>query len=244
MVVDHFDQRPGFNGGPDGLNLIGSGAGEGSRPAITLPESPIPEQTTPTPTPVEGTTIPPIETSVPPPAPVSSSAFAKATENRKLKNRMEREGNSKARSTGNIGESLGGGRSAFTGGSSRPSQFVAQISASAPPAAVESFQARTGQQGTPSTGSVWREVLAEAEIPVAQVQEDALGDLLHGVSRRGTAQPASPAAAISSTPSPAQGTPAHSGRGAARGGAQSLGGPNQFYAMSERKLQRLPQMLL
>nr|XP_009780381.1 PREDICTED: uncharacterized protein LOC104229429 [Nicotiana sylvestris] len=37
--------------------------------------------------------------------------FAQATESRKLKNIMEREGNKKARSTGNMGESLGGGRS-------------------------------------------------------------------------------------------------------------------------------------
>nr|XP_009769033.1 PREDICTED: uncharacterized protein LOC104219964 [Nicotiana sylvestris] len=48
-------------------------------------------------------------------------AFAQATKNRKLKNIMEREGNSKARSTGNMGESPGGGRSAFRGGSSGPS---------------------------------------------------------------------------------------------------------------------------
>ncbi|XP_070029884.1 uncharacterized protein [Nicotiana sylvestris] len=60
-------------------------------------------------------------------------AFAQATENRKLKNRMEREGNSKARSMSNMGESLSGGRSAFRGGSSGPSQSVAQSSASAPP---------------------------------------------------------------------------------------------------------------
>ncbi|XP_070004423.1 uncharacterized protein [Nicotiana sylvestris] len=61
-------------------------------------------------------------------------AFAQAIKNCKLKNIMEREGNSKARSTGNMGESLGGGRSAFKGGSSGPSQSVTQSSASAPPA--------------------------------------------------------------------------------------------------------------
>nr|XP_009801540.1 PREDICTED: uncharacterized protein LOC104247284 [Nicotiana sylvestris] len=60
-------------------------------------------------------------------------AFSQATENRKLKNRMEREGNNKARSTSNMRESLGRGRSAFRGGSSEPSQSVAQSSASAPP---------------------------------------------------------------------------------------------------------------
>ncbi|XP_070025071.1 uncharacterized protein [Nicotiana sylvestris] len=60
-------------------------------------------------------------------------AFSHATKNRKLKNRMEREGNNKARSTGNMGESLGEGRSAFIGGSSGSSQSVAQSLASALP---------------------------------------------------------------------------------------------------------------
>nr|XP_009776391.1 PREDICTED: uncharacterized protein LOC104226175 [Nicotiana sylvestris] len=162
------------------------------------------EQTTLVPTPIEDTTIPPIDTHVPPPAPASGSArvaefenlkqgsrsmweyhmdfaplskyaiymlptmeakvcrfvqglnplttneastttlnsdmnygkmvaFAQATKNRKLKNRMEREGNNKARSTGNMGESLGGGRSAFRGGSSGPSHSITQSLASAPP---------------------------------------------------------------------------------------------------------------
>ncbi|XP_070045132.1 uncharacterized protein [Nicotiana tomentosiformis] len=60
-------------------------------------------------------------------------AFTQATENRKLKNRMEREGSSKARSVGNLGVLFGGSRSAFRGGSSGPSQSFAQSSASAPP---------------------------------------------------------------------------------------------------------------
>nr|XP_009758648.1 PREDICTED: uncharacterized protein LOC104211307 [Nicotiana sylvestris] len=60
-------------------------------------------------------------------------AFAKATENHKLKNKMEREGSSKAQSMGNMGESLSGGRSAFRGGSSGPSQSISQSSSSAPP---------------------------------------------------------------------------------------------------------------
>ncbi|XP_070034732.1 uncharacterized protein [Nicotiana tomentosiformis] len=62
------------------------------------------------------------------------AAFAQATEDRKLKNRREGEGTSKAQSAGNFGESFGGGRSAFRGGSSGPSQSFAQSSASAPPA--------------------------------------------------------------------------------------------------------------
>nr|XP_009764621.1 PREDICTED: uncharacterized protein LOC104216293 [Nicotiana sylvestris] len=48
-------------------------------------------------------------------------AFAQATENRILKNKMEREGSSKARSARNFGESFGGGRSTFRGGSLGPS---------------------------------------------------------------------------------------------------------------------------
>ncbi|XP_070010691.1 uncharacterized protein [Nicotiana sylvestris] len=51
-------------------------AGECSHPAIALPDSSTPEQTTPVPTPVEGTTIPPVDTSVPPPAPVSGSGIS------------------------------------------------------------------------------------------------------------------------------------------------------------------------
>ncbi|XP_070056445.1 uncharacterized protein [Nicotiana tomentosiformis] len=60
-------------------------------------------------------------------------AFSQATEDRKLKNRREREGTSKARSVGNPVDSFGGGRSAFRGGSSGPSQSYTQSSASAPP---------------------------------------------------------------------------------------------------------------
>ena len=60
-------------------------------------------------------------------------AFAQATEARKLKLRMERESSSRARSAGNLGDSFGGGRSAFRGGSSGPSQSYAQSSASALP---------------------------------------------------------------------------------------------------------------
>jgi len=61
-------------------------------------------------------------------------AFAQATENHKLKNKIEREGSSKARSVGNFGNSFGGGRSTFRGGSSGPSQSFAQSSASIPSA--------------------------------------------------------------------------------------------------------------
>ncbi|XP_070057150.1 uncharacterized protein [Nicotiana tomentosiformis] len=60
-------------------------------------------------------------------------AFTQATEARKLKLRMERESSSRARSASNLGDSFGGGRSAFWGGSSWPPQSYAQSSASAPP---------------------------------------------------------------------------------------------------------------
>nr|XP_009796408.1 PREDICTED: uncharacterized protein LOC104242991 [Nicotiana sylvestris] len=59
-------------------------------------------------------------------------AFAQAKDNHKLKNKMEREVNRKTRSTGNMGESLGGGRSAFQGGTSGSSECIAQSIASAP----------------------------------------------------------------------------------------------------------------
>ncbi|XP_070041140.1 uncharacterized protein [Nicotiana tomentosiformis] len=61
------------------------------------------------------------------------AAFAKATEDCKLKNTREREGSSKARAAGNLGGSSGGGRSAFRRRSSRPSQSFTQSSMSAPP---------------------------------------------------------------------------------------------------------------
>ncbi|XP_070010346.1 uncharacterized protein [Nicotiana sylvestris] len=54
----------------------------------------------------------------------------------------------------------------------------------------------------------------------------------HWGAGKGTTQSSSPAAATSSSPSPARGTPAPAGHGAARCGAQSLGGPSRFYVMS------------
>ncbi|XP_070046649.1 uncharacterized protein [Nicotiana tomentosiformis] len=53
-------------------------------------------------------------------------AFAQATKDRKLKNRRMRECTSKSRSADNFGKSFGGGRSAFRGGSSGPTQSHAQ----------------------------------------------------------------------------------------------------------------------
>nr|XP_009769493.1 PREDICTED: uncharacterized protein LOC104220348 [Nicotiana sylvestris] len=173
-------------------------------------------------------------------------AFAQATKNRKLKNRMESEGNSNARSTGNMGESLGGGRSAFWGGSSEMAQT----------AIVESFQARSGQQGIPPAGSVRREIPAAAEVLCLRCGKIHSGTcylelpICYGcgirghvqrhcrVSRqgagRGTILSSSPAVATSSAPSLPRGAPAPTGHGITRGGVHSSGRPSRFYAMSGR----------
>ncbi|XP_070049448.1 uncharacterized protein [Nicotiana tomentosiformis] len=52
---------------------------------------------------------------------------------------------------------------------------------------------------------------------------------------RGTAQSSSPTTATSLAHPPARGSSALAGRGTARGGAQSSGGPSRFYAMSGRQ---------
>ncbi|XP_070014021.1 uncharacterized protein [Nicotiana sylvestris] len=52
---------------------------------------------------------------------------------------------------------------------------------------------------------------------------------------RGTTHSSGSAVATFSAPSPAQGPPAPAGQGAVRDGAQSLGGPNRLYAMSGRQ---------
>nr|XP_009758315.1 PREDICTED: uncharacterized protein LOC104211020 [Nicotiana sylvestris] len=80
-------------------------------------------------------------------------AFAQATKNRKLKNIMEIEHNSKARSTGNMGESLVGGRSAFRGGSLVPSQSIAQSLASAPPSGPSQHHWSRFRPGQSNRGS-------------------------------------------------------------------------------------------
>ncbi|XP_070037990.1 uncharacterized protein [Nicotiana tomentosiformis] len=57
----------------------------------------------------------------------------------------------------------------------------------------------------------------------------------HQGAERGPAQPASSAATTYTTPPPARGTPTPTGRGAARGGAQSSGGYDHFFAMRCRQ---------
>nr|XP_016481255.1 PREDICTED: uncharacterized protein LOC107802300 [Nicotiana tabacum] len=137
-------------------------------------------------------------------------AFAQDTEARKLKLRMERESSSRARSAGNLGDSFGGGRSAFREGSSGPSQSYAQSSASVPPSGH-------GQQ-CGMRGHIQRECRASRQ----------------GTSR-GTAQSSSPTTAISSAHPPARGSSAIAGCGTAGGSAQSSGGPSRFYAMCGRQ---------
>nr|XP_009802553.1 PREDICTED: uncharacterized protein LOC104248063 [Nicotiana sylvestris] len=148
-------------------------------------------------------------------------AFAQAIENRKLKNRIEREGNRKTRSTGNM---------VF-------SQCIAIRAQAA--AEVESFQAQSGKQRILSMWSVGREIPAAAKVSVPHMRENALRGLLLGVTSRqgagrGTTQSSNPTAATSSAPSPTRGAQAPIGRGVARGGAKSSGGPSRFYAMSGR----------
>ncbi|XP_070014109.1 uncharacterized protein [Nicotiana sylvestris] len=189
-------------------------------------------------------------------------AFAQATENHKLKNRMEREGSSKARSTSNMGESLGGGRSAFRGGSSGPSQSIAQSSASAPLSGPSQQQWRHFRPGQGSRGSHQRGRSGEMFQQQQRSPFPRCGKMHSGTcylelpicygcgmrghiqrhcrasrqgAGRGTAQSSSQAAATSSASSLAGGTPAPAGHGAARGGAQSLGRPSRFYAVSGRQ---------
>nr|XP_009770856.1 PREDICTED: zinc finger protein 316-like [Nicotiana sylvestris] len=188
-------------------------------------------------------------------------AFAQATESRKLKNRTEREGNSKARSTGNMGESLGGGRSAFREGSSVTSQTIAQSSASAPPSGPSQqqwshFRTSQGNRGSHQRGRSGEKSQQQQRFPCPKCGKMHSGicytelPICYGCGMRGhiqrhchvyrqgagtgTAQPSSPISTTSSAPSPARGTPAPAWRGSARGSAQSSGGPSRFYAMSGR----------
>ncbi|XP_070046803.1 uncharacterized protein [Nicotiana tomentosiformis] len=157
-------------------------------------------------------------------------AFAQATEDRKIKNMREREGTSKARSTGNFGESFGGGRSSLRGGSSGPSQSHAQSSASAPPAGHSQqqgshFRTNQGSRGPHHQGRLGGRFPQQRTPPYPRCRRIHSGiyymDLpicygcgLRGhIQRechssrqgagRGTAHPSSSVAATSSAPPPA-----------------------------------------
>ncbi|XP_070032518.1 uncharacterized protein [Nicotiana tomentosiformis] len=164
--------------------------------------------------------------------------FAKATEAQKLKLRMEHESSSRARSAGNLGNSFGGGRLAFRGGSSGPSQSYAQSSASAPPSGHGQ-----GSRGSHHHGRLGGQFQQQYKVPCPKCGRRHSGVCYLGmlvcygcemrghiqrecrVSRqgagRGTAQSSSPTATISSAPPPARGSLAPTGCGTARGGAQS-----------------------
>nr|XP_009789990.1 PREDICTED: uncharacterized protein LOC104237524 [Nicotiana sylvestris] len=160
---------------------------------------------------------------------------------------MEREGNSKDRSMGNMGESLGGERSTFRGGSSGSSQSIAQSSASAPPSGSSQqqqwscFRPSQGSRGPHQHGWLGGRSQQQQRSPCPKCGKMHSGicymelPICYGcgmrghiqrhcrVSRQGagrcTTQPSSPAAATSSSSSPARVAPAPAGRGAARGGA-------------------------
>nr|XP_016462354.1 PREDICTED: ena/VASP-like protein [Nicotiana tabacum] len=179
--------------------------GEDNPLTATLPDSTIPAQATPVPTPTEGATVPPPDILIPPLASASGSdmnygkmvAFSQATEDRKLKNMREQEGTSKARSAGNFEESFSGGRSAFRGGSSGPTQSHAQSSASALPAGHSQqqgsrFKPNQGQQGTHHHGRSGGR---------GHIQKECRSSC-QGAGR-GIAQPSSSVAATSSAPPPA-----------------------------------------
>ncbi|XP_070055625.1 uncharacterized protein [Nicotiana tomentosiformis] len=154
-------------------------------------------------------------------------AFSQATETRKLKNRMECERSNKARSASNFGGSSsgGGGRSAFRGGAP-PSRPVSSRGVILGPAkATWDPTRRVGLVGDfsnsegPHALGMGRCTLGPASWTNPYVKDEA--------------HPANFAATTSAVPLPSRGTPAPTGRGAARGGAQSSGGPNRFYAMKD-----------
>ncbi|XP_070036863.1 uncharacterized protein [Nicotiana tomentosiformis] len=172
-------------------------------------------------------------------------AFAQATKDRKLKNKRESEGRSKAQTAGNLGGSSGGGRSAFRGGPSGPSQSFAQTSMSPPPSGDSQGNMGPHQQGWPGGRfqQQWRP-------PCPKCGRKHFGvyfmDLLicyvcgvrghihrdcrssHLIMGRGAVQPARSITTKSTAPPPARGTLAPAGCGAARGGAQSSRGPRRF----------------
>ncbi|XP_070036755.1 uncharacterized protein [Nicotiana tomentosiformis] len=174
-------------------------------------------------------------------------AFAQATEARNLKNMMEQEGSSRARSAGNPGDSFGGGRSAFRGGSSRPSQSYDQSSASTPPAGHSQqqgsrFRPNQGSRGSHHQGRSRVRFQQQRRPPCPMCGRMHMGICYQDMSvcyrygirgliqrecrashqgaGRGSTQPSSSATAIFSAPPPARGSPAPAGHGAARGGSQ------------------------
>ncbi|XP_070038304.1 uncharacterized protein [Nicotiana tomentosiformis] len=180
-------------------------------------------------------------------------AFSQATETRKLKNRMERQSSSKARTAGNFCGSFvgGGGRLAFRGGSSGPSQSFSQSSMSAQSTGSSHGNRGPHQQGHPDGRfqqqrrlpwpKCWRMHFRAyfIDLPICygcsvwgHIQRDCRSS--RRIMGRGVAQPANSIATTSTTP-PTRGTSVPAGRGAARGGAHNSGGPSRFYAIQRRR---------
>nr|XP_009799039.1 PREDICTED: uncharacterized protein LOC104245172 [Nicotiana sylvestris] len=130
-------------------------------------------------------------------------AFSHAKENRKLKNRMEREGKRSIR---------------------------AQLAATVELFQAQSGQQTILSVGLVRREIP---AVAEVPVPQVREDalRGFLLGVTRGAGR-GSAPSSSPAVATSLSPSPTRGTPAPAGRGAARGGVQSSGEPSQFYAMS------------
>ncbi|XP_070049272.1 uncharacterized protein [Nicotiana tomentosiformis] len=158
---------------------------------------------------------------------------------------MERQSSNKDRFAGNFGGSSGGGggRSAFGGGSSGPSQSFAKSSMGAQSSGPSQGNMGLHQQGQPDRRFQQRRLPCSKcgrmhfgscfmDLPVCygcgvrgHIQRYCR--LACQIMGRGTAHPANSAATTSTAP-PARGTPAPTGCGAARGGAQNSGGPSRF----------------
>nr|XP_009780995.1 PREDICTED: uncharacterized protein LOC104229959 [Nicotiana sylvestris] len=145
-------------------------------------------------------------------------AFAQATEDRKLKNRMEREANSKARSMGNMGESLGPSQQQWSrfrlGQGNRGSHQRGR--------SVERFHQQQRSPcprcGKMHSGICYIELLVCYGYGMkGHIQRHCR--VSHQGAGRDTSHSSSPASATSSAPSPSRGTAAPAGRGVAKGGA-------------------------
>ncbi|XP_070010160.1 uncharacterized protein [Nicotiana sylvestris] len=251
--------------------------GEGSRPAITLSDPSIPDQTNPVPTPTEGTTIPLVDTSFPHPAPASGSGANPEEDPQDFIDEMhktlrvmhvtETEGVELATS-----HLKGVAYSRFelwedSREERRPpvrwSEFVDAFIDHFLPAETRADRAAEFENLRQGSRSVWQyhiefARLSQYAIHMFPTMEARVRQFVQGLNSltineastsalnsdinygkmgagRGTAHPSSLAAATSSAPSLARGTPAPVGHGAARGGAQSSGGPSWFYAMSGRQ---------
>ncbi|XP_070032214.1 uncharacterized protein [Nicotiana tomentosiformis] len=236
--------------------------GEDNPPTITLPDSSIPEQTTPVPTPAENATIPPVDIHVPPPALASgpgisdgdlrgaiqmltqlvASQAQSSNVATTLFTSQEDSSSSRMRDERSYSEGCRASRQGADRGTAQSSSPSAATSSAPPP--TRGSSAPTGRGAARGGAQI---LFDSTNVPFAGGATSLNGwcELRGHIQRecrssrqgagRGTAQPSSSAAATSSAPPPAQGTPVPAGHGAARGGAQSSGRPSRFYAMSGRQ---------